>query len=86
MRFEDFMTEYPDLAMILRCKPNHSPIRQGTYIYYRRGTEGTEVYRVLTEDYKMPRERINHCRMDVLPDIPKIPLTKTNSGEKKVSK
>ena len=57
MRFEDFMQEYPELAMVLRCKPNGSAIRSGPYSFYRRGTGGLEVYRVLTQDFLMPRER-----------------------------
>ena len=60
MRFEDFITEYPELAMVLFNRRNHSAIRSGPYSYYRRGTDGIEVYRVLTEDLNMPRERKNH--------------------------
>lgn len=63
MRFEEFMREYPTLAMILWQRRNHSAIRQGPYSYYRRGTDGLMVYRVLTEDLNMPRERKNHKTM-----------------------
>lgn len=60
MRYEDFVQEYPALAMVLFARRNHSAIRSGPYSYYRRGTDGIEVYRVLTEDLRMPRERKNH--------------------------
>lgn len=71
MRFEDFITQYPTLAMVLFSRRNHSAIRSGPYSYYRRGTDGIEVYRVLTEDLNMPRERKNHNL-----------CVQTNQGEK----
>ena len=60
MSWEDFQTEFPDVAKLLEGQRNHVPISLLGYVFYRRGTGGLQVYRVAKEDYKMPRERKNH--------------------------
>jgi len=59
-RFDEFQTEYPELAKLLEDKKNFEPVRDGDYIYYRRGTEGLYVYRVWKHEFRIPRERRLH--------------------------
>ena len=64
MRWEDFQKEYPILADVLWHFPNNVPKEDSGYFYYRRGTGGLEVYRVWKPDYKMPRERKKHKKVE----------------------
>ena len=78
MRWEDFQTEFPEVAKLLEGQKNHVPIPLLGYVFYRRGTGGLQVYRVATEDYKMPRERKDHRKeakpkkIDVVEEMDKI--------------
>ena len=44
----------------LRDKRNFETFVEGAYTFYRRGTGGLWLYRVLTENFRVPRERKNH--------------------------
>ena len=62
MRIDEAET-YPELNKIvqkLKDKKNFDPIYHGRYAYYRRGTGGLYLYRCLSEDFKVPRERKKH--------------------------
>jgi hypothetical protein len=60
MSWDDFQTEFQELAKLLEGRKNHDPVERGSYFYYRRGTSGIEVYRVPKEDFLVPRERVRH--------------------------
>jgi len=62
MRFEEAMhqIELHDICEFLKDKDNFQPYDVGRYLFYRRGTGGLYLYRVLKEDFKVPRERKNH--------------------------
>lgn len=69
MRFEEAMTqkELEKICEFLKDKNNFVPFipNGGPYTYYRRGTGGLYLYRVLTEDFKVPRERKKHKLLEV---------------------
>jgi hypothetical protein len=52
--------ELKEICAALEGKRTYQPIEAGPYVYYRRGTGGAYLYRVLKEDFKVPRERIRH--------------------------
>ena len=61
----DYNTEYlrldeapKELIDLLPTPKSH--VELNGYIYYRRGTGGLYIYRVLPEDYKINRERKKH--------------------------
>ena len=62
MRFEEAERdpELREVCRLLEGKKTYEPIEVGPYIYYRRGTGGIYLYRVLKEDFKAPRERVRH--------------------------
>jgi hypothetical protein len=62
MRFDDAeqQPELKNICFLLREATNKEHISDKHYTYYRRGTGGIWLYRVLTTDYKMPRERKSH--------------------------
>lgn len=62
MRWEDAETaeELSPVVEALRHAANFAGFQLGPYIYYRRGTGGLWLYRVLPEDFKVPRERKRH--------------------------
>lgn len=62
MRFEEAMAqkELKQVCEFLKHKDTFVPHPWGPYTFYRRGTGGIYLYRVLTEDFKVPRERKKH--------------------------
>ena len=62
MRFEEAMRikELHEICEFLKDKKNFVPFESGSYIFYRRGKGGLYLYRVLKEDFKVPRERKKH--------------------------
>ena len=64
MRFEEAMAqkELKAICEFLKDKKNFVPFipNGGPYTYYRRGTGGLYLYRVLTEDFKVHREGKKH--------------------------
>jgi len=62
MRFDEAMSqkELMQICDFLQDKGTFVPFELGPYIYYRRGTGGVYLYRVLKEDFKVPRERKKH--------------------------
>jgi len=62
MRFDEAMKE-PELEEICKLlvdKENFVPVEDGPCVFYRRGTGGLYLYRVLKEDFRVPRERHQH--------------------------
>jgi len=62
IRFDEAQQE-PTLKEICKQlvdKPNFWPWKEKYHTYYRRGTGGIYLYRVLHEDFKVPRERKRH--------------------------
>lgn len=62
MRFDEAHEE-PELLTIctdLDNRKNFDPVALGRYYFYRRGTGGIYLYRVLKEDFRVPRERKSH--------------------------
>jgi len=73
MRFEEALKE-PELKKIaehLKDAKNFVPCMIHGYAYYRRGTNGLYFYRVLQEDFKIPRERVKHKRANNQPKLEK---------------
>jgi len=64
MRFEEsqHQEELKVIYGFLKDKGNFVPFipNGGPYTYYRRGTGGVYLYRVLTEDFRLHRERKKH--------------------------
>ena len=60
MRFDEAASEVPQVVDALKDKPNFFPYSVGELIYYRRGTGGLWLYRVLKENFRIPRERKKH--------------------------
>jgi len=68
MRFDEAQAESSEynpeqlkqVCIALKDKANFVPFILGPYTYYRRGTGGIYLYRVLNEDFRMPRERKKH--------------------------
>ena len=52
--------ELEQIRKQLKDKANFDRIVVGPYSYYRRGTGGLYLYRVLNEDFRVPRERKEH--------------------------
>jgi len=44
----------------LKDSENFKPFVEGPYAYYRRGSNGIYLYRVLVQDFKLHRERVRH--------------------------
>jgi hypothetical protein len=64
IRFDE-AENYPELRKIvemLKDKPNFHRVTVGAYSFYRRGSGGLYLYRVLSCDFKVVRERKNHRR------------------------
>jgi hypothetical protein len=62
MRFDEAQN-IPTLKEVyefLKDKANFVPFKLGSYTFYRRGTGGLYLYRVLHADFKVPRERKKH--------------------------
>jgi len=49
-------------------RANFDRVIVGPYSYYRRGTDGLYLYRVLNEDFRVPRERKQHKKR-ILGDV-----------------
>jgi hypothetical protein len=67
MRF-DKGWNIPELTDVMKCLKdagNFVPYQDGPYFWYRRGTGGLWLYRVLIEDFKVPRERKNHKKVSM---------------------
>ena len=82
MRFDEAEND-PSLKHItqfLRNKCNFEPFVESPYTYYRRGTGGLWLYRVLSENFKVPRERANHARKK-LGIKSRLPRTKKGIGK-----
>lgn len=60
MRTDDFKKEYPKIWKELSPLKNHQPVKNGHYIYYKRGTGSIQIYRVWENEYNIPRERKKH--------------------------
>jgi hypothetical protein len=63
MRFDEAVAEVPKVVQFLKDKPNFFPYYAGhgfDLVYYRRGTGGLWLYRVLKENFRVPRERKRH--------------------------
>ena len=62
MRFDEAMAEKElhEVCENLKGKKNFVPFVVGCYTFYRRGTGSIYLYRVLNEDFKVPRERKHH--------------------------
>ncbi len=63
MRFDEAESEAPKAFRVLKGKPNFFPYYTGPnlqLVYYRRGTGGLWLYRVLKENFRVPRERKQH--------------------------
>jgi hypothetical protein len=62
MRIEEAreILELRKIVIELSFKNNFEPYIEGPYTYYRRGTGGIWLYRVLNENFRVPRERKNH--------------------------
>ena len=59
-RFDNAPLEVSHVIDALKDKANFQPYEDGPYIYYRRGTGGVYLYRVLKEDFCVPREQHKH--------------------------
>jgi len=59
-RFDNAPKEANHIVEALKDKANFEPFAEGAYIFYRRGTRGIYLYRVLKEDFRVPRERKRH--------------------------
>jgi hypothetical protein len=62
MRYDEAENE-PELTSVyqaLQHANNFEPFPFGGYIYYRRGTGGLWLYRVLPENFRVHRERKRH--------------------------
>lgn len=64
IRFEEGFNigELVDICEQLKDKGNFDPVAMGAYLFYRRGTGGIYLYRVLKEDFEVPRERKRHIK------------------------
>ena len=62
MRFDEAENDAAlrEVVEFLRDKGNFVPFIIGPYSFYRRGTGGLWLYRVLTENFRVPRERKSH--------------------------
>ena len=62
MRFDESQKqeELKEVYEWLKNKDNFVPFFLGPYAFYRRGTGGLWLYRVLKEDFRVPRERKRH--------------------------
>jgi hypothetical protein len=64
MRFDE-AEKIPELEPITKDLKNNSnfvPCIRPPYSYYRRGTGGIWLYRVASEDFRVPRERKRHIK------------------------
>ena len=59
-RFDNAPKEVAHIVEALKDKENFVPYVEGPYVFYRRGTGGMFLYRVLKEDFRVPIERKNH--------------------------
>jgi hypothetical protein len=65
MRFDESKSELPEVYEALKDKANFFPYAIGELVYYRRGTGGLWLYRVLKENFRVPRERKQHKSSEV---------------------
>jgi hypothetical protein len=65
MRFSEAQqhSELEEICLALVDAPNHEPLVYGKELYYRRGTNGIELYCQLICDFQVSRERKNHGRL-----------------------
>jgi hypothetical protein len=62
MRFSEALNQ-PELEIVclaLADAPNHEPLVFDGLVYYRRGTNGIELYRQEIHDFQVSRERKRH--------------------------
>lgn len=52
----DFQREFPKIWEQLKDLPNGLAVEAHGYFYYNRGRKERQVYRVLPEDFKVPRK------------------------------
>jgi len=62
MRFNEAesVAELAEICQELNDKGNFEPVEVGPYFYYRRGSGGMFLYRVLKGDFRAPTERKDH--------------------------
>jgi len=65
MRFDEVSSDVSlrHVVEFLKDKGNFVPFVDGSYTFYRRGTGGLWLYRVLSVNFKVPRERKSHARI-----------------------
>ncbi len=64
MRFDEAGNDVSlrHIVEFLKDKANFAPFVEGPHTYYRRGTGGLWLYRVLSVNFKVPRERKKHSQ------------------------